>query len=101
MDALNIISWNVQGLGGSRFRRMRGVFRQELKKPYVVLIDVLMIQTHHLGEQHLLRYGNLLPGRWQHFWLPAFGPNDTLGGFMYCGFTYMGFTCKYLKVIIK
>ena len=57
-----------------------GVFRQELKNPYVGPIDVLMIQEHHLGEQRLLRYGNLLPGRWQHFWLPAFGPNDTQGG---------------------
>ena len=70
----------MQGLGGSWFRRMRGVFRQELKKPYVGPIDVLMIQEHHLGEQHLLRYGNLLLGWWQHFWLLAFGPNDTLGG---------------------
>ena len=70
----------MQGLGGSRFRRMRGVFRQELKKPYVGPIDVLVIQEHHLGEQRLLKYGNLLPGKWQHFWLPAFGPNDTQGG---------------------
>ena len=40
----------MQGLGGSWFRRMRGVFRQELKNPYVGPIDVLMIQEHHLGE---------------------------------------------------
>ena len=80
MDVLNIISWNVQGLGGCKFRRMRGVFRQELKKPYVGPIDVLIIQEHHLGEQRISKYGNLLPGRWQQFWLPAFGPNDNQGG---------------------
>ena len=43
MDVLNILSWNIQGLGGSSFRRMRGAFRQELKKPYVGTIDVRMI----------------------------------------------------------
>ena len=59
---------------------MRGGFRHELKKPYIDPIDVLIIQEHHLGEQHILKYGNLLPGRWQQFWLPAFGPNDTQGG---------------------
>ena len=59
---------------------MRGAFRQELRKPYVGTIDVLMIQEHHLGEQHLLRYGNLLLRRWQHFWLPTFGPNNIQGG---------------------
>ena len=59
---------------------MRGAFRQELKKVYVGKIEVLMIQEHHLGEQRLLSYGNLLHGRWQHFWLQAFGPNDIQGG---------------------
>ena len=59
---------------------MRGAFKQELKKPYVVTIDVLMIQEHHLGEQRLSRYGNLFPGRWQYFELPTFGSNYIQGG---------------------
>ena len=41
---------------------------------------MLIIREHHLGEQRLLRYGNLLPGRWQQFCVPAFEPIDTQGG---------------------
>ena len=30
-----------------------------------------------------------------------FYTNDTHGEFVYCGFTYLGFTCKYVRIIIN
>ena len=53
MDRLNIISWNVRGLGGRNCHKVRSVFRRQLRKPLVGRIDVLLIQEHHLNEQRI------------------------------------------------
>ena len=75
MDSLNIISWNVRGLGGRNCCKVRSVFRRQLKKSLVGRIDVLVIQEHHLNEQRIRKYGNLLPGKWRQLWVPALGVN--------------------------
>ena len=48
MDRLNLISWNVRGLGGSHCGKVRSVFRRQLRKSLIGRIDVLLIQEHHL-----------------------------------------------------
>ena len=47
MDRLNIISWNVRGLGGSNCYKVMSVFRRQLRKSLVGRIDILLIQEHH------------------------------------------------------
>ena len=53
MDRLNIISWNVWGLGDKHCRKVRSVFRRQLRKSLVARIDVRLIQQHHLNEQRI------------------------------------------------
>ena len=80
MDSLNIISWNVRGLGGRHCCKVKSVFRRQLRKSLVGRIDVLLIQEHHLNEQRIQKYGNLLPGQWRQFWVPATGDNNRKAG---------------------
>ena len=80
MDRLNLISWNVRGLGGSHCCKVRSVFRRQLRKSLIGRIDVLLIQEHHLNEQRIQKYGNLLPGQWKQFWVPAIGDNSLKAG---------------------
>ena len=80
MDRLNIISWNVRGLGGRNCGKVRSVFRRQLRKSLIGRIDVLLIQEHHLNEQRIQKYGNLLSGQWRQFWVPATGDNCRKGG---------------------
>ena len=80
MDRLNLISWNVRGLGGSHCGKVRSVFRRQLRKSLIGRIDVLLIQEHHLNEQRIQKYGNLLPGQWKQFWVPAIGDNRLKAG---------------------
>ena len=80
MDRLNIISWNVRGLGGKNCRKVRSVFRQQLRKSLVGRIDILLIQEHHLNEQRIQKYGNMMPGKWRQFWVPAVGDNSLKAG---------------------
>ena len=75
MDRLNIISWNVWGLRSKQFHKVRSVFRRQLRKSLVGRIDILLIQEHHLNEQRIQKYGNLLPGKWRQFWVLAVGDN--------------------------
>ena len=63
MDRLNIISWNVRCLGGKNYCKVRSVFRQQLRKSLVGRIDILLIQEHHLNEQRIQKYGNMMPGK--------------------------------------
>ena len=51
MDSLNIISWNVRGLGGRHCCKVRSVFRRRLRKSLIGRIDVLFIQEHHLNPE--------------------------------------------------
>ena len=80
MDRLNIISWNVRGLAGKHYLKIRSVFRRQLRKSVIGRIDVLLIQEHHLNEQRIQKYGNLLPGQWRQFWVPATGDNNRKAG---------------------
>ena len=80
MDRLNIVSWNVRGLEGRNCGKVRSVFCRQLKKSLVGRIDVLLIQEHHLNEQRIQKYGNLLPGQWRQLWVPAIGDNRLKAG---------------------
>ena len=61
---MRVVSWNVQGLGGSQCARYRGRLRQELQRCLVgVSIDVFLIQEHHLSEHRIKRYGFVLRGK--------------------------------------
>ena len=45
---MTLLSWNVQGLGGDKFHKVKGLFNQELSSQYVGKYDILLIQEHHL-----------------------------------------------------
>ncbi len=78
---MRILSWNVQGLGGSLCRRYRGRLRQDLRKCIVGGdIDMMLIQEHHLSDRRISRYGCFLPGNWEMFWSAAYGPMASQGG---------------------
>ena len=80
MDRLNIISWNVRGIGGRNCHKVRSVFRHQLRKSLVARIDVHFIQEHHLNEQRIRKYGNLLPGQWRQLWVPVVGDSRLKAG---------------------
>ena len=81
MDALYLLSWNVQGLGGQDFHRFKGLLLADLGIADVGNIDILFLHEHHLCMDRIRKYGSILPGRWTHFWIPAFGPT---GWTMHC-----------------
>ena len=67
MDKLNILSWNVQGLGVQAFPRFKGIIRADLYTPNVGAIDILFLQEHHLSTDRIQSYGSILLGKWIHF----------------------------------
>ena len=85
---MRVVSWNVQGLGGTKCARYRGRLRQELQRCLVGgSIDVFLIQEHHLSEHRIKRYGSVLRGKSDMFWSACFGPMGGQGVCMYvcCG----------------
>ena len=62
MDALHVLSWNVQGLGGQAFRRVKGLLRSDLGSSTIVIIDILFLQEHHQCMDRIQNYGSILPG---------------------------------------
>ena len=77
---MKIISWNVQGLGGSLCKQYKRRFRQELHKCIIGQVDIVMLQEHHLNERRTKVYGSLLPGKWEMVWVPAYGSTQLKGG---------------------
>ena len=80
MDRLNIISWNVRGLGGKNCRKVRSVFRQQLRKSLVGRINILLIQEHHLNEQRIQKYINMMLGKSRQFWVLVVGDDSLKAG---------------------
>ena len=78
---MRLLSWNVQGLGGHLFKRMRGRLRLELQTVLIGgPIDVLLLQEHHLNECRSRSYGSILQGRWIKYWSFGIGPYGSNGG---------------------
>ena len=48
MDTLHLLSWNVQGLGGQAFGRVKGLLQSDLGTSTIGIIDILFLQEHHL-----------------------------------------------------
>ena len=65
--------------GGRHCCKVRSVFRRQLRKSLIGRIDVL-IQEHHLNEQRIQKYGNLLSSPWRQVWVPATGDNSLKTG---------------------
>ena len=54
MANMRIVSWNVQGLGGSVCKKMRGRLRLELQRALTGgLVDILLIQEHYLSQRRI------------------------------------------------
>ena len=73
----------MQGLGGSRHRKYRGILRQELHYDKCLLrgqSDVLLIQEYQLSEKHKQKYGIFLHGQWEMFLSVASALNGIQGG---------------------
>ena len=80
MDSLTLLSWNVQGLGGDKFHKVKGLFNQELSSQFVGKFDILLIQEHHLSQNSMkAKIGKFLNGRWFYYWIPAYGPTRMQG----------------------
>ena len=78
---MKVTSWNVQGLGGPFYKRMRGRLRLELQKALIGdPIDILLIQEHHLCQRKIDGNGSILHVQWMTFWSPGFGNNGAQGG---------------------
>ena len=78
---MRLVSWNVQGLGGSRCKQIRGRLRLEIQNTLVGgPIDILFIQEHHLSKRRIDSYGSILPGNWLSFWSPGIGDNCNQAG---------------------
>lgn len=61
--------------------RYRGRLRQELATFLVGgLVDLVILQEHHLSESRLWRCAKLLRGHGEPFWSTTFGPSGTQGG---------------------
>ena len=70
MDTLHFLSWNVQA-----FRRVKGLLRLDLGSSTIGIIDILFLLEHHMCMDRIQKYGSILPRRWTHFQVPAYGPN--------------------------
>ena len=78
---MKLLTWNIQGLGGSKCMLERKNFRQEFKSPsFKGAPDILLLQEHHLSANKILNIGNPLEGDWQTFWSPAQGEHGRKGG---------------------
>ena len=78
---MRLVSWNVQGLGGTQYLSYRGRLRQELQRCLVGgSIDILLLREHHLSESRIRRYGSILSSRYETFWSAGFGPRSGQGG---------------------
>ena len=64
MDSSTLLSWNVQGLGGDKSRKVKGLFKQELSPQYVGKFDILLIPEHHLSHNRVAKIHKFLNGRW-------------------------------------
>ena len=80
MDSLTLLSWNVQGLGGDKFHKVKGLFNQELSSQYVGKFDILLIQEHHLSQNRVDKIRKFLKGRWFYDWILPYGPTEMQGG---------------------
>ena len=79
MDSSTLLSWNVQGLGGDKSRKVKGLFKQELSPQYVGKFDILLIPEHHLSHNRVAKIHKFLNGRWFYYWIPAYGPTRMQG----------------------
>ena len=78
---MKLLTWNIQGLGGSKCMLERKNFRQEFKSPsFKGVPDILLLQEHHLSANKILNIGNPLEGDWHTFWSPAQGEHGRKGG---------------------
>ena len=63
IDLMKLITWNIQGLGGSKCMLERTNLRQEFKSPsFKGIPDILLLQENHLSANRILSIGILLWG---------------------------------------
>ena len=78
---MKLITWNIQGLGGSKCMLERKNLRQEFKSPsFRGIPDILLLQEHHLSANRISSIGNPLAGDWHTIWSPAQGEHGRKGG---------------------
>ena len=73
MDSSTLLSWNVQGLGGDKSRKVKGLFKQELSPQYVGKFDVSLMQEHHPSQNRVSKIRKLLKGKWFYDWIWLLG----------------------------
>ena len=82
MDSLTLLSCNVQGLGGDKFHKVKGLFNQELSSQYVGKFDMLLIQEHHLSQNRVAKIHKFLKGMWFYDWIRLMGHLERKGGLL-------------------
>ena len=78
---LSLITWNIQGIGGSQFHKRKNVLAAEIQRCTEAIVpDVIMVQEHHLDGDKIDKIGNICPGSWTNTWSAATGDRQTHGG---------------------
>ena len=74
------ITWNIQGLGNNKCMLESKNLCQEFKSPsFKGVLDILLLQEHHLSANRILSIGNPLEGDWHTCWFPAQGEHGRKG----------------------
>ena len=78
---MKLLTWNIQGLGGSKCMLERKNLCREFKAPtFKGVLDILLFQEHHQSANRILSIGNPLEGDWHTFWSPTQGEHGRNGG---------------------
>ena len=66
---MKLLTWNIQGLGGSKCMLERKNLCQEFKAPRIKgVLDILLLQEHYLSANRILSFGSSLEGDWHTLW---------------------------------
>ncbi len=78
---MKIVSWNVQGLGGHRYKQLKQKIHLDLQNVMLESpIDVLLLQQYHLNGERIVGYGSVPQGNWTTYWSARIGTYGSNGG---------------------
>ena len=56
---LSLLTWNIQGIGGTQFQMKKNVLATEIQHcTKAMVLDVIMVQENHLNRGKIDKIGN-------------------------------------------